>query len=1350
MDKKEVNEGKISKNFIFFDFRDFSFHNYGQMFPKWNTDKPSAANDTSLNCSPDTDAAIQDALEEIIRDLSGKEIEENDIKLFADADNNNFNEFTSWLSKTKEITEYGKYIKNNIKNFASKKHKESDELCNKVFESLFTPANFQIFRENIEERIIPFLKKEGISDNDTNKKKYILKYLNILLKTIPQPWNALASGAILTFIMKLAQDSKVIGKQDNEFIEYMHPGIYIKDMWNYIKEMSNIKNSGNELPSEYADIVKDIQFYLEYALIMNAPGEWKPTVPKIDNAPPSQVSMIAFPLLDNGFFRGYFYLLSSCPGQISAQYEPNILKQYEKKCLYFVDSLRVAHETEMMDILFREKKGGDDGTEDKAERDIYKRILKNLHYIQEVSLGSLWMIDSEKITQSYVTGYGRYFKEKPKEDGTPGIYWYREYESYENFINTKRNNTASGAINIKNEEEKLATIVNGLYRTNREDFQKGYPKYEVLYDDFNSQYIQPSSSGSYYKQETLGIKWRLTLPVVRRGDLKAIYFFYYRDPIVISSGKYTNLSKIEGNILQKEIFGLRAKQIMKFFSAIEAYEERKFEIIKHGAKTARATIISGSVSHNIGSHVLSSINDEVIKDRRPDVERLISYVQQRMDYIAGVTSDYPLWSEPTFFFLDLLEGFFQQGLLLDYITNDDGVPGEKIEFHVKYKDSPHVYSRARIVQLEKDDNGELEIPFFGSKEEINQKIITYQNEGYKIKNESIEKYAFKKCNNGSVEDFIVSIPGGIIGRHAFYALLENFMRNGAKHNKEKGGNYEVYIEVTEEDHEKYRAVNLYDNWSKKDGLVKDIQGKLKKPIVQNDGSPTPGDWGIQEMKISADYLASPHITERVEDGTVSEEYFVYEDKKESRKYRIWAFETTERSNKLSYKFILQKSILVAAADFNGHPQREGDLSKGVVIKSISDNEDLSKLVKEFSPQLLIIRPPEDEVKLSSLLKHLKENHVSFPSRVLVCGDNEDKIDKINGKVSNTQGIPPRRYLAGNWLKPENSDWEIFIINVYKEWIRRLAGLEKPKVLNLAIYFDKDKESKAVVRWQKVVGDVDQYGLKEIVNIVLLNKDDNLNTEVTAKLNDKENILVFDNHLSLDRAISNSRTNITSKVRHLHAMGTKELFKCKSIFDIMQNFPQGFSGMYSLLLLLESAIAKCLIIDERVIRTIVGSVADKKIIPNDKCSYLEMAGCYIPIHMLIESGKYLCLLKDEKFNNLIPKHNNTIEVENSSLICVKDCNSNTQKNFDYIIVHKSMLDTLKKDISLDIHKFIDSLYKLSPRVIVTSGKGKRQTRERNDEIDSKTSGFLEYSILKQFTITDLSKYHLNRIIYSING
>lgn len=1102
MDKKEVNADKISKNFIFFDFRDFSFHNYGQMFPKWNKDKFRNAkeeeDDTSLNCSPDTDAAIQDALEEIIRDLSGEEIEENDIKLFADA-GNNFNKFTSHLSETKEIKEYGKYIKNNIKNFASKKHKESDELCNEVFESLFTPANFQEFQENIKERITSFLEKEGISADDSNKKKYILKYLNVLLRTIPQPWNALASGAILTFIMKLAQDKKVI---DNKFIKYEHPAIYIENMWECIKYMSNTKNSGNELPPEYAKIVKDIQFYLEYALIINAPGKWDPTDPGRNDAP-HQASMIAFPLLDNGFFRGYFYLLSSCQNQIEKQWnDPKFLKKYEEKCLYFVDSLRVAHETEMMDILFREKKGGDEGKEDKEE-DIYKRILKNLHYVQEISLGSLWMVNGKRPIQSYVTGYGRDFKEKPENDKNPGIYLYKGYEGYEAFFKAK-NSEANSECNIKKEEEKLARELNKLFcnSKDKEEFYGNYPKCVSFKNNFNSEWIRASSEGSYYKQSSLDIKWRLTLPVVREDELKAIYFLYYRDPIVMDADKFTLLTKVKDvnmqKSLRKEIFGLRARQVMKFFSAIEAYEERKNEIIKHGTRAAVAAIDVRNLSHNLASHVLSywgnvfdNINHKKLMQEEYNREKqqggeeeikkeievlqkkfsegsgpLFAYIRKRMDFIADLITTVPSWEKTFLLKQDIINVFTEQAVLLDNIVKSEGF----------------CYKTECGKKSDSSDDKWSECLYKGSKcLKLNEEKIE--------KDDQPEPFEIIFIPEG--QDFYVSIPHGNIGIHAFYSILENFIRNSAKHGGKtirdqikRNRTYKDSLKITisAKDIGDYLEVTIKDNVGNCKDAVKEI-GKGFPPdeeshFANNDGSIKKGKWGIKEMRLSANFLRKRQV-EALEDR--DEDVEKHPNLSISCESCDEKFDTGCNSN-INYKLYLRKPKEVFIVK-----DKVGNVSEYQNLKNIGICVDTLDNIKKDLQQgnsiphrflLFDLSNRHDEI-----LKLVESYRTKLPFRIII---------NSNTPFSNHQKDIWREPVYANLninYNSLNSNWESHIKELYKIFVKNKIGSQKilirVKDRRLPLW-DNDSvcEVKSAIDsgdYKKIIFDDHFYGKNELDN-----------------------------------------------------------------------------------------------------------------------------------------------------------------------------------------------------------------------------------------------------------------------------
>ena len=98
--------------------------------------------------------------------------------------------------------------------------------------------------------------------------------------------------------------------------------------------------------------------------------------------------------------------------------------------------------------------------------------------------------------------------------------------------------------------------------------------------------------------------------------------------------------------------------------------------MKQAQKSAIAAIMARNMSHNIGSHVLSRValhsltssgEDEHI-DYAQDCALLASYLQQRMDFIAQITTELPSWSYPYRFVTQLMRQFFMQQHLLNYVA----------------------------------------------------------------------------------------------------------------------------------------------------------------------------------------------------------------------------------------------------------------------------------------------------------------------------------------------------------------------------------------------------------------------------------------------------------------------------------------------------------------------------------------------------------------------------------------------------------------------------------------------------------------------------------------------------------
>ncbi len=133
------------------------------------------------------------------------------------------------------------------------------------------------------------------------------------------------------------------------------------------------------------------------------------------------------------------------------------------------------------------------------------------------------------------------------------------------------------------------------------------------------------------------------------------------------------------------------------------------------------------------------------------------------------------------------------------------------------------------------------------------------------------------------EDILLAIPGGLVGYHAFFVILENVIRNAAKHGytKEKSDHLDVVIEIYHDPEERIGIqsqnkrkvpawlLRIYDNvsfvnegensragvllWGRNEG-EKGINEILGSSFITETGDLKKEDWGLAEIKIAAGYL----------------------------------------------------------------------------------------------------------------------------------------------------------------------------------------------------------------------------------------------------------------------------------------------------------------------------------------------------------------------------------------------------------------------------------------------------------------------------------------------------------------
>lgn len=233
------------------------------------------------------------------------------------------------------------------------------------------------------------------------------------------------------------------------------------------------------------------------------------------------------------------------------------------------------------------------------------------------------------------------------------------------------------------------------------------------------------------------------------------------------------------------------------------------------------------------------------------------YLKKRMDFVADVaTSNKALLNSNKYLFADIFRGFERNLLLLHNISGKEDKFSYQFDF--QYCDGENTYH-------------------YYEKDESNQIIL--DKDGCPIK-------------NNSFIDPIVAVPNDVLGSQAFYIILENIIRNTAKHSG--SGNVIFTIKVEDLKEDDFYRITVFDDVSfnsDKDDIEKykgKIKGyeklneeeqknaikayKLKKLVVdrnvsiaqdvldKNNQIRTAG-WGTIEIKLAACYLSGLDMLE---------------------------------------------------------------------------------------------------------------------------------------------------------------------------------------------------------------------------------------------------------------------------------------------------------------------------------------------------------------------------------------------------------------------------------------------------------------------------------------------------------
>lgn len=311
-------------------------------------------------------------------------------------------------------------------------------------------------------------------------------------------------------------------------------------------------------------------------------------------------------------------------------------------------------------------------------------------------------------------------------------------------------------------------------------------------------------------------------------------------------------------------------------------------------RSIRAAIMSRNMSHNIGSHVLSYLKMQLscvgnILDNQllaelldktnniPKTEQFelpfltglghfLTIIQERQDYIATIATDFIPCFTPVDFKdavfdglnpdyrwvrhkgkdnpVDNQSGWKQSNILLNYIARSEGLSRDEI-----------------------DGLGQLTCKY-GYDTDNNQWEIIGGNES-----EGIDFMRGKQ----------MALPGGMSGRQAIFSIVENIIRNAAKHEmRSKGANLDIIFGLIDgakvatgetkgiskellkkliSDEPDIKVEHWEDYWlltisyhTQNANLQSILEKKLDVPFMDEDFMLVDGDKGIKEIILSAAFL----------------------------------------------------------------------------------------------------------------------------------------------------------------------------------------------------------------------------------------------------------------------------------------------------------------------------------------------------------------------------------------------------------------------------------------------------------------------------------------------------------------
>lgn len=750
------------------------------------------------------------------------------------------------------------------------------------------------------------------------------------------------------------------------------------------------------------------------------------------------------------------------------------------------------------------------------------------------------------------------------------------------------------------------------------------------------------------------------------------------------------------------------------------------DLLKESTKAAISQVMARNMSHNIGSHVLSRLItaesmsiEKLLSDNQQyiplfekkgfsnyaeEVAIFNSYLKTRMDYLADIATSTPTMQSTKLFKGEILNGLDKNRILLNRIS---GIKNFEYDLKVVFKD---------------ENDNEIDSP---------------------------------------AHDFNVAISNDVMGQHAFYIILENIIRNTAKHGSIKTDNtsaadgqiinskvqftiqikeceidstfYEVTIfddclmtgplfNISElhsaEERKKYKELfentRLFEDVCFNDvprlnKLVFDQNYRLNESVLnEKTMALRRGAWGLIEMDVSAAYLRKIPIEEvdldKYQIPLNKKQAFDFGSNPEKEKLRILeaVIVPTESARHLGYKFYLPKPKEVLIIDDSGDTWNE--------IFRKDDGSIDEFFLKELKKQGILFLTTNES--FGEWMYDPKRSDYSHEAMLLInfknlCDYKKSSLpfkilikDEFYDYYNHYYGSP----LSS--LKTCLNDSKKFIIEIHR-----------------ALLYKKMKE-------ENINNFSTDSFLAGRINI------DDTNPQYCYKP------LSIPNGKTFEIKFSHHGGGLVKKVlegkvtcNHFEAYGSE----VKSLIDKTSPM-EGRGGINpcfdekTTISLLWSGLTNVVVLDERIQEQV-----DKGHYKPEGEEEVELRKLFEKMNIVVPSSTNAGL--NLSAHSYPFRENYISHISNFIDDAIKNNSGRSIKNIDFIVIHLGVIEKIMKAQNMpkeetDIQKFYDELESIYPdsRIIITSGRGKP------DNLPSDIC-FLGYSILSQYTLESRLKYFL---------